>query len=82
MVYVIDADGVKNATPAVVELFVAVGGVAAVTATPPEVYPVPVTSPVAENAVVEALRVAEVKNSAALKASVAPVPRVGAVPKL
>jgi hypothetical protein len=37
VVYVIDADGVKNATPAVAELFVAVGGFAIVTATPPAV---------------------------------------------
>ncbi len=35
VVYVIEADGVKKATPAVAELLVAVGGVAAVTVTPP-----------------------------------------------
>ena len=35
VVYVIEADGVKNATPAVAELLVAVGGVAVVTVTPP-----------------------------------------------
>jgi hypothetical protein len=55
VVYVIDAEGVKNATPAVAELLVAVGAVAAVTVTPPAVYPVPETSPVAEYAVVAAL---------------------------
>jgi hypothetical protein len=52
---VIDAEGVKNATPAVAELLVAVGAVAVVTVTPPAVYPVPETSPVAEYAVVDAL---------------------------
>ena len=55
VVYVIDAEGVKNATPAVAELLVAVGGVAAVTVTPPAVYPAPETSPVTEYAVVAAL---------------------------
>ena len=55
LVYVIEAEGVKNATPAVAELLVAVGGVAAVTVTPPAEYPVPETSPVAEYAVVAAL---------------------------
>ena len=35
VVYVIEADGVKNPTPAVAELFVDVGAVAAVTVTPP-----------------------------------------------
>jgi hypothetical protein len=35
VVYVIDAEGVTKATPAVAEEFVAVGGVAIVTATPP-----------------------------------------------
>jgi hypothetical protein len=54
-VYVIDAEGVKNATPAVADELVAVGGVAAVTVTPPAVYPAPETSPVAEYAVVAAL---------------------------
>jgi len=55
VVYVIEADGVKNATPAVAELLVEVGAVAFVTVTPPAVYPVPETSPVAEYAVVDAL---------------------------
>jgi len=54
-VYVIEADGVKNATPAVAELLVEVGAVAFVTVTPPAVYPAPETSPVAEYAVVDAL---------------------------
>ena len=53
-VYVIDAEGVKNATPAVADELVAVGAVAAVTVTPPAVYPAPETSPVAEYAVVAA----------------------------
>jgi hypothetical protein len=35
LVYVIEAEGVTNATPAVAELFVAVGTVPMVTATPP-----------------------------------------------
>ncbi len=42
----------------------------------------PVTSPVDEYAVVAALIVADVRYRAALNVSVAPVPRVGAVPKL
>lgn len=37
VVYVIEADGVKNATPAVVELLVAVGAVAVDIVTPPAV---------------------------------------------
>jgi hypothetical protein len=81
-VYVILAEGVTNATPAVVELLVAVGGVPNVTATPPAEYPVPETSLEAEYAVVEALTVAVVRYSAALKLSVAPDARTGAVPKL
>jgi hypothetical protein len=59
-----------------------VGAVALVTATPPAVYPVPVTSPVAEYAVVDAFIVAEERYKAALKVSAAEEPRVGAVPKL
>lgn len=55
VVYVIDAEGVKKATPAVAEALVEVGAVAFVTVTPPAVYPVPETSPVAEYAVVDAL---------------------------
>ena len=82
LVYVIEAEGVKNATPAVAELFVAVGGVAAVTVTPPAEYPVPETSPVAAYAVVAALYVAEDKYSAALKVSAVVTARIGAVPKL
>jgi hypothetical protein len=54
-VYTSEAEGVKNATPAVVDALVAVGGVAAVTAMPPAEYPEPETSPVAEYAVVDAL---------------------------
>ena len=45
------AVGVQYATPAVVELLVAIGAVPLVTVTPPAVYPVPevlVTSPVVE----------------------------------
>jgi hypothetical protein len=74
VVYVILAEGVQYATPAVVEEFVAVGPVALVTVTPPAVYPVPLTSPVAVYAVVEALMVADAKYNAALTVSV-----VGAV---
>jgi hypothetical protein len=35
VVYVIEADGVKNATPAVAVVFVELGAVALVTVTPP-----------------------------------------------
>ena len=70
----IEAEGVKKATPAVAELLVEVGAVALVTVTPPAVYPVPETSPVAAYTVVAALIVADVKNNAALSVSV-----VGAV---
>jgi hypothetical protein len=65
-----DAEGVKNATPAVAELLVEVGAVAFVTVMPPAVYPVPDTSPVAEYAVVEALMVADARYRAALSVSV------------
>ena len=82
LVYVIEAEGVKNATPAVAELLVAVGGVAVVTVTPPAEYPVPETSPVTEYAVVAALYVAEDKYSAALKVSTVVTARIGATPKL
>jgi len=43
---------------------------------------VPVTSPVAEYAVVDALMVADAKYNAALKVSAVVAPRIGAVPKL
>jgi hypothetical protein len=82
VVYVIDAEGVTKATPAVAEEFVAVGGVAIVTATPPAEYPVPDTSPLTVYAVVAASTVADARYNAALKESVAPVARIGAVPKL
>ena len=80
--YTIDAEGVKNATPAVAELLVDVGAVLLVTVTPPAVYPVPLTSLEAEYAVVEALMVAEVRYSAALNVSAVLVARTGAAPKL
>ncbi len=78
----IDAEGVTKATPAVAEEFVAVGGVAIVTATPPAEYPAPDTSPLTVYAVVAAFTVADARYNAALKASVAPDARMGAVPKL
>jgi hypothetical protein len=48
VVYVMLADGVQYATPAVAELLLAKGAVALVTVTPPAVYPVPDTSFVTE----------------------------------
>jgi len=65
-VYVKEALGVQYATPAVVDVLVNVGEVPLVTAIPPEVYPVPLTSLVLVNWVVEALIVAEAKYNAAL----------------
>jgi len=79
------AVGVQYATPAVVELLVAIGAVPLVTVTPPAVYPEPdvlVTSPVVEYAVVDALMVAEAKYSAALNVSAVVAARIGATPKL
>jgi hypothetical protein len=66
----------------VVDELVDAGGVALVTVTPPAVYPVPVTSPVVEYAVVLAFRVAEAKYSAALNVSAVLAARMGEVPKL
>jgi hypothetical protein len=80
--YTSEAEGVKNATPAVADAFVAVGAVALVTAIPPDVYPEPDTSLVAENAVVEALIVAEARYNAALNVSAVVAARIGATPKL
>lgn len=82
MVYTKLADGVQYATPAVAEELVDVGAVALVTVTPPAVYPVPVTSPVAEYTVVLALMVAEAKYNAPLNVSAVVAARIGAVPKL
>jgi hypothetical protein len=49
---------------------------------PPAEYPAPLTSPVDEYTVVEALMVAESKYKAALKVSAVEAARIGAVPKL
>jgi hypothetical protein len=73
-VYVILAEGVQYAVPAVTDVLVANGDVPFVTFTPPGVYPAPVTSPVVLYAVVLALYVADAKYKAAL--NVLPVPVV------
>lgn len=72
-----DAEGVQKPVPAVVLVFVEEGVLALVKVAPPAVYPEPevfVTSPVAEYAVVDAFKVAELKYKANLKVSL-----VGAV---
>jgi len=75
-------DGVQYPTPAVADELVEAGAVALVTDTPPAVYPVPVTSPVAEYAVVDAFNVAEAKYKAPLNVSAVEAARIGDAPKL
>jgi hypothetical protein len=82
VVYTKLAEEVQKPTPAVAEALVAVGTVPLVTLIPPAVYPEPVTSPVVEYAVVEALTVAEARNKAALNVSAVVAARIGATPKL
>jgi hypothetical protein len=68
----VDAEGVQKPVPAVVLVFVEDGVLALVSVLPPAVYPVPevfVTSPVVEYAVVDAFKVAELKNKANLNVS-------------
>lgn len=76
VVYASEAEGVQYAV--VPE---DVGAVALVTAIPPALYPVPVTSPVDEYVVVLAFTVAEDKYSAALKESAVVPARTTDVPK-